>query len=200
MHPGDLQQGDLIYYEDESGKKDNLCVVIETLKDGCTVANANGEEFKVESAKLFSIPLDEEVLDKISEFEKLDRFYYKGEAEYGGDYFIYEYDWDDGGNHWVNVYLHHNDINTMTVNKHKKHLANCIMVGSFYYVHDLQHLENLLSAYVGMFTIGDKIHGIDHKIKIGEPGYHGYLYICDGVGSLTDYEKWKKDQEWKKDQ
>lgn len=44
MHPGDLQQGDLIYYEDESGKKDNLGVVCETLKDGCTIANANGEE------------------------------------------------------------------------------------------------------------------------------------------------------------
>jgi len=186
MFTNELLYKDLIYYEDESGKKNNIGVFErKNTKDTAIIYNGN-DDIELHDDKIYPIELTNEILDGIEDLEYIHTLDGKHRVYIDkGDFVTYVYDLDWDGTTWLKIYLY--DEKFITANYCSWLPKGCIFIGEIQYLHELQHFVNLMNTNICIYKIDGKVFGETSILK----GNVLYPHVST-LESVEDYEKWKK--------
>ena len=156
----DFRNGDLIYYEDESGKKDNVGLFLEENETTCSIYIGNEITLDIQTDKIKPIRIDDKIMAGIQDLEKIDRWHYKCSGDYAD--FLFEIELADGKPWYdINVYLYNEKYIKTPEYYHDNMLSNCLRITSIDYLHELQHLEDILNLCITTYEVNGKVRGID---------------------------------------
>lgn len=187
MTTEDLQYKDLIYWEDESGKKDNVGVFIRKNTERTNIIYTLDDEIELPDEKIYPIEITNEILEGIEELEKVDTgnkyvHCYIDKGDYA-DY-LYNIDWD--GVTYLNIYLYNEKYITKP-EYYSSYLKNCLRIGSVRYLHELQHFVDTMNTSVFLYKVNGLVSG-EAAILIGNTIYT----LPTLLETEEEYEVWKK--------
>lgn len=156
----DFRNGDLIYYEDESGKKDNVGLFLEENETTCSIYINNDTTLDIDKDKIQPIRIDDKIMSGISDLEKIDRWHYKCSGDYADFIFVIEL---ADGHPWyfLEVYLYNEKYIKTPEYYSDKMLKGCLHITDIYYLHELRQLEDILNLCITTYEVNGKVTGID---------------------------------------